>query len=213
MMMLHLVKKDFLLVKKYVLFMLLFTLAFPLFILWRAPVFIGFVSFLFTAFFTEFILCQAVSLLAAKYPKTDALLCAAPYSRSCIVKAKYACFLLIFVLCCLVYSIVSLVIPAIGVLNVSTVLLVLLLCAIPYSIYMPFQFKLGFEKTKFAFMIIIFGLSFGTPLIYMANVQLDLSILSAMSALIQCVALAAATIAALGISMRISIGIYAKKEL
>lgn len=212
-MLFHLVKKDFLLVKKYVLFMLLFTLAFPLFILWRAPVFVGFVSFLFTAIFTEFMLCQAVSQIEAKYPKTDALLCAAPYSRSCIVKAKYAFFLLIFVLCCLVYSIVSLVIPSVGVLNASTILLVLLLCAIPYSIYMPFQFKLGFEKTKFAFMIILFVLSFGMPAIYMANVRLDLSTLSAIPVIIQCLMLAVSAIAILCISMMVSIGIYAKKEL
>jgi ABC-2 type transport system permease protein len=213
MMLLNLVKKDFLLTKKYAVVMLLVAVGIPLFILWRAPVFTGFVSFLFTIYFTEFLLCQSISLIEAKYPKADALLCAAPYSRGSIVKAKYAFFLLIFVLCYLVYSMVALIVPSVGTLNFSTILLGLLFCTIPYGIYMPFQLKLGYEKTKYAFMIILFALAFGTPVTYMANVKINLRVWTAIPAIVQCVVLAAAVIVILGISLMISVRIYTKKEL
>ncbi|KAA8674515.1 ABC-2 transporter permease [Clostridium sp. HV4-5-A1G] len=212
-MLFHLIKKDFLLAKRYVVIMLFMSAAIPLFILWRAPVFTGLVSFLSTVIFTELILYQYISLAEAKYPEVDALLCAAPYTRSSIVEAKYAFFLVVFIICFIVYSVLAFFIPQIGKLDLRTVLSVFLFCAIPYGVYMPFQFKYGYEKTKFAFILIIMLVSFGIPLIYNANISVDISAFSNMAAIAQYILLITAAVLVLGISMMISINIYMKKEL
>ena len=212
-MLFHLVKKDFLLVKKYILFMSLVAIGMPFFMIWRTPMLAGPVSFLFTVFFVAFILCQYVSQIESKYPKAHALLCAAPYSRSSIVKAKYVFFLIVFVICLIIYSAFSMIFPQIKMLDISEILLILLIGAIPFGIYMPLEFKFGYEKTKFAAMIILFGLSFGFPTLYMSNVRIDLSTWETIPAIVQCLLLAVFAMAVLGLSMLASVKIYNKKEL
>lgn len=212
-MLFHLVKKDFLLVKKYALFMVLVAIALPFFMIWRTPMFAGQVSFLFTVFFVEFILCQYVSQIESKYPKAGALLCAAPYSRSSIVKAKYAFFLFVFTFCFIVYSALAMTVPPIRTLDLPEILLILLIVAIPFGVYVPLEFKFGYEKTKFAAMIILSGLSFGLPTLYMSNVKIDLSVWETIPVIVQCLLLAVSAMAVLGLSMLTSAKIYDKKEL
>lgn len=55
--------------------------------------------------------------------------------------------------------------------------------------------------------------SFGIPLIYNANISVDISAFSNMAAIAQYILLITAAVLVLGISMMISINIYMKKEL
>ena len=143
-------------------------------------------------------------------------LCAAPYTRSAVVKAKYVFSLLIFAYCCIVYAIMMLVInQQPNNFDLTTILTVLLFSVIIYGVYMPIEFKYGLTKAKFVFMIGIFALSFG-PVLFanlFANITIDFSALAAISSGVKNIVLALASIAVFGISMMVSTKIFSKKEL
>jgi len=217
-MLLHLIKKDILLVKNNVLFMMFAIIAIPFFIAWRLPEAGSFrspLAFIYMVVMGVLMICMFVSTAEAKYPKAASLLCALPYSRTTFVMAKYVLFLLIFAYCFIVHTLVSLILSEIAPLSPTVVLASLLGITIIYGIYMPCEFKFGYEKTKFVFMLSIFTLSFGTPLIsnLMKRTNIDFSALSAIPAAIQWLVLAAATIMILFISVMASIKIYSGKEL
>lgn len=215
MMLIQLVRKDFLLVKKYVLIMMLIAVAVPLFAVWRLSDMPGAICFIYVVVFTELIICQGVSQEESKFPKAAALLCSVPYKRSSIVKAKYVFFLLLYAYCWAVYNIMVLLLPSIGAIDLTVGLSVLLVGMILYGIYLPLYFKYGVEKTKFFFMICIFAISFGMPMFYkyFTSLQIDFSILASIPVAVINLILAILFAVALGVSMTISIRIYSKKEL
>ncbi|MCM3362225.1 ABC-2 transporter permease [Niallia sp. Sow4_A1] len=212
-MLLHLVKKDILLVKKYLLFMLLVVIAFPLFIMARNPEFLGFNTFLISVIFTEFMLYQYVSIAEMKYPKATALLCGTPYSRSMLIKARYAFLLLIFTYCYVAYTVLALFVPKVEYLTLLSTLTALLISTILFGVYTPIQYKLGYERTKYFFSIVIVATPFILPALSNVDIRLDFIELSAMSMLAKCLILIVAVIAILCISLIVSIKIYSKKDL
>ena len=81
MMIFNLIKKDILIVKKYVLIMFAATVLIPPFMLWRAPEYTGIFGFILSTIFCVLMLLQYVSLKEYQFPKAATLLCAAPVSR------------------------------------------------------------------------------------------------------------------------------------
>ena len=168
-MLLHLVKKDFLIVKKYVLIMLAAAIAIPPVMLWRAPEYGGVMGFILSAIFAVFMLLQYVSLKEYQCPKAAALLCAAPFPRRFLVLSKYIFCMLIYVLCCLIFGIETMVVPQLGTLRLDALALMFLVTAVVVGLYLPVQYKLGYEKTKFAFVVIIMA----SPMIVAALLKMD----------------------------------------
>ena len=207
------VKKDFLLSKNFFLIIMAMVIGLPLFIASRSPEILGVGSFMLTVIFAELILGQYVAMIELKYPKVNALLCAAPFSRSDIVVAKYIHFLLVFVCCCVVYGLTTLMMPSIPSITPFAILMTLLIHVVIYGIYTPFQFKFGVEKTKYAFMIILFAASFGTPLIYNIVSGMDLTIFSNLPEGMKYLILITLVVMILGISIAMSIKIFSKNEL
>ena len=105
MMLFHLIKKDVLIVKKYVLIMLAAAVLIPPFMLWRAPQYTGVLGFMLSVIFCVFMLLQYVSLKEYQFSKAATLLCATPYSRRMIVLSKYIFCMATYVVCCLLYVI------------------------------------------------------------------------------------------------------------
>ena len=85
-MLIHIVRKDFLIVKKYVLLMLVVCVFIPPFMMWRIDdaTYVGSMSFILAAIFSVFMLLQYVSLKENQYAKASTLLCATPYPLSLI---------------------------------------------------------------------------------------------------------------------------------
>ena len=215
MMLLHLVKKDILIAKKFVFATMILIIAIPLFISAIDLLsFSNFLPFLYAVVLGELVLLQSISQEEAKYPKAPALLCAMPYSRSTFVKAKYALFLFIFAYCCVTYTIL-LAISKSNILDLNSILIVLLCSVLIYGVYMPIEIKYGNVKAKFFFMIVVLTISWG-PAIYFnlfANINIDLTILTTIPLGIQNIVLAIASIVIFCISMFTSIKIFEKKEL
>ena len=88
-MLLHLVKKDFLIVKKYVLIMLVAAIAIPPVMLWRAPEYGGVMGFILSVIFAVFMLLQYVSLKEYQCPKASALLCPISPEASGFIKVHF----------------------------------------------------------------------------------------------------------------------------
>ena len=212
-MLFHLVEKDLLLIKKYLTLMIVLPVALPVFIMIQLPQILGFATFLISVIFTVFMLYQYVLMAEMKYPKAEALLCATPYSRSTLVKARYAFLLLPFVYCCVAYNVLALIFAKIEYLTPFNCLITLLISVIIFGIYTPIQYKLGFERTKYFFTLLIMLTPFLLTLLIRANIKLDFTGLSAMPMFVLYLIPIVAIIVILFISMNISIKIYSKKEL
>ncbi len=212
-MLLHLVKKDILLVKKYLPLLIILPFAIPILVMIQVSQLLGLSAFVLSVIFTVFMLYQYVLMAEMKYPKAEALLCSTPYARSSIVKARYAFLLLIFACSCVAYNILALLFAKINFLTPASFLIAMLISIILFGIYTPIQYKLGFEKTKYFFMILIMGSPFLIAVSSKVNIKFTFTGLSALPMFVQYLILIVAIIAILFISMNVSIKIYSKKEL
>ncbi|HBC92467.1 MAG TPA: ABC-2 transporter permease [Pelotomaculum sp.] len=213
--MFNLVKKDFLLVKKYLALTVVLAFGIPLFVAWQAPGMMGFAVFLITVIFTVYIPLQSVSLAEAKYPKATALLCTAPYRRSAVVKARYVFFLIIFIFCCLAYAILSLLAPQMEMLSTMDVVITFLIFSIVFGIYIPLQYKFGFEKTKYLLMVLLFATSFLMPSIVkmFAHTNINLDIFTGLPLPVRYAALITVILIVISISLTASIKTFQAKAL
>ncbi|MED4728304.1 ABC-2 transporter permease [Aneurinibacillus migulanus] len=166
-MLFHLVKKDLILAKKYLLVMLIFAVVAPIFFYSKLRFSNGsFASFLITVLFMEYILFNMVSMQEDKYGGS-ALLCTTPYTRNGVIKAKYLYVLVIFIGCFLLYNLATAIGSSIGLarLNIYSVGIALLIISVFFGILIPIQTKFGYEKTKYIFFILIFLTPFILPAI------------------------------------------------
>ena len=177
-MLFHLVKKEFLIVKKYVLIMLIAAILIPPVMRWRTPEFAGTFGFILSVIFSVFMLLQYVSLKEYQFPKAAMLLCATPFSRNMLVLSKYIFCIVIYVACCIIFGIETLLIPGLGTSGIELIILMFFVTSVFIGIYLPIQYKLGYEKTKFAFAVIIISSPFILPMLMrMDTVNLDFFVL------------------------------------
>ena len=210
-MLLQLVKKDFLIVKKYVLLMAAVCILFPIFLLWRMPEFAGILGFVLVTVFSILMLLQYVSLKETQYPKASTLLCALPFSRKNIVLSRYIFCIAIYFACCLIFGIEALLFPTLQSVSYRVPIVLFLLVSLCLSIYLPIQYKVGYEKTKLFFTVLIMAtpvgfaqlMKNGINLKFLSNIPPALLLLGSLiiSALL------------LIISSIVSIKIYRKTEL
>ena len=208
----HLIKKDILIAKKYTVLVMIIGFVIPLFILWRAPIYSESLGFVLAVVFSEFMFCQNLSMKENQYSKAAALLSATPYKRSEVVISKYILFVLIFLYCIISYGIDILLFPQVGKFSISYILVVFLITSSIYSVYIPIQYWMGYEKTKFFFIIILLAASFGLPaLISHGNADI-VGLFEYSFFLAEGIALGVNIIIII-VSMVISIKIYNKKDL
>ena len=212
MMLFALLKKDFLIVKKYVLIMLLFIFLIPPFMRWRTPEFTGVLGFVLSVIFAVFMLLQYVSLKEYQFPKAATLLCATPFTRKEMVLSKYIFCMAIYAICCIAYEIETLVIPGLGTADITMFALMFLVTALFIGIYLPIQYKLGYEKTKFAFVVVIMASPIILPLLMRMD-GLNLGFLSMLSPYLICGGIVLIGFVFLAISASLSVKIYTKADL
>ncbi len=211
-MLIHLIKKDVLIAKKYAVLVMIIGIIIPLFVFWRVQRYSESLGFILAVVFSEFMFCQNLSMKENQYSNAAALLCATPYKRSEMVLSKYVLFILIFMYCTVVYVIEIYLIPQMGKLDVKYILTVFLVASFIYSIYMPIQYQMGYEKTKLFFMAIILGASFGLPVL-IANKNLNVLSLLVQSSFVIVSIIWGISILAMIVSVIVSVKIYRKKDL
>ena len=136
-----LLKKDFLIVKKYVLIMLVVIALIPPVMRWRTPEFTGVFGFILSVIFGVFMLLQYVSLKEYQFPKAATLLCATPFSRKTIVSSKYIFCMAIYAICCIVFKLETLFMPGLGTSDINLFAFMFLIVSVFIGIYLPIQYK------------------------------------------------------------------------
>lgn len=212
MMLFHLIRKDILIVKKYVLIMVIAAIAIPPFMLWRAPEYTGILGFILSIIFSVFMLLQYVSLKEYQFPKAATLLCSTPFSREMMVLSKYIFCIAMYITCCIIFGVETLLIPGLGAFDVKLCVFMLLVVSVFISIYLPVQYKLGYEKTKFVFAVVIMASPFIFPqLLKMGSLNTD--VFSKISPFIIYGSMVAFALVLLTISAILSVKIYNEKDL
>ena len=159
-MLFQLIKKEVLLAKSYVLLMLAVCVAFPPFLLWRSPEQAGILGFVLSAFISVLMCLQYVSLKETQYPKPAALLCALPFSRRDLVLSKYLFSILIYLASCLIFGVETLFFPQLATVGIETPVLLFFAISLLLAVYLPVQYKLGYEKTRLFFAVFIMASPF-----------------------------------------------------
>ena len=91
-----------------------------------------------------------------------------------MVLSKYIFCIVIYVACCIIFGIETLLIPGLGTSGIELFILMFFVTSVFIGIYLPIQYKLGYEKTKFAFAVIIIASPFILPMLMrMDTVNLD----------------------------------------
>lgn len=99
-----------------------------------------------------------------QYPKAATLLCATPYPRRLIVLSKYLFCLVIYAVCCLIFGIDTLLFPKLGTFDIRMAVIIFFTVTVFLSVYFPALYKLGYEKTKFFFVLVIMA----SPILFAA---------------------------------------------
>lgn len=211
---LALIKKDVFLVKKYLLVIFAICVAFPIFINHNATSLMGLTAFLITAIFAVYMALQSVALAETKYPKAEALLCASPYTRKYLVVARYLFFMCIFVITTAIYELVVAFLPDTAMLSLIDIALTLLIGSVLLGIYLPLQYKIGYEKMKYALMTVILLTPFLLPYLieWLATSKLDLTFLNSIPTALRISLYTATAVGINVVSSVVSIRIYEAKE-
>lgn len=207
--MICLIKKDLILLKKYVLFIISIVIALPIALAAKsneANIFQSTLAFAFEVIYTEFLICRYLSMKEYQYPKAAGFLCTLPYTRSMQVISKYLIYFIVFVLCCLAYWIDSWFVPDLTKLDMALAIPILFITSIIYSVYMPVQYHFGYDKSKLIFMFLLIAF----PLLAAnADIAVVIGILSKMSLPLMIIF----TLTALLLSVMASIKIFNRKEI
>lgn len=204
-----LIKKDFMLLKKYVLFIIVIVFALPAAFASKSNevnIVQSTLAFAFEVIYSEFLICRYLSMKEYQYPKTASFLCTLPYTRNMQVASKYLIYFIVFVFCCAAYWIDTLFVPNLIKLSSELVIPVLFAASILYSVYMPVQYQFGYDKSKLIFMFLLIAFPL---LIANANTTMIMEILSKISFPIMLIS----ALAALALSVMASVKIFNGKEL
>ena len=153
-MLIHLVLKDFLIVKKYVLLVLLVAVAVPPFLLWRNPELASVLGLVFSIVFGVLMPLMYLGEKENKYANATLLLAATPYPRKWMVVSNLVSLLMLCA-CTLIFWLETLFFPNLGGFNAPVSAVLFFVVAIFLSLYLPLQYKIGYERTKYTFVFVI----------------------------------------------------------
>ncbi|MGG4267691.1 ABC-2 transporter permease [Peribacillus simplex] len=215
-MLFNLVMKDFMLVKKYFLILLVFAAIAPIYVSTQIQLNDGgLVGFLLTVILMEHILFGTISKFEDQY-KGAALLCATPYTRSAFVKAKYLFLFVIFICVSIIRIITSIILPSgIEKLSINALGITFLILSILFGILLPIQFKFGYDKTKIISFFTVFLIPFVVPALIkeVQSSHIDFTITFPFPPIIQEWMPCFISLFISLVSMILSLKIFAKKDL
>lgn len=166
-MILQLLKKDCIIAKNYVVAVILIGVGLPVLLVWKQPQMLEVFALPGAVFISSVAFNLAVSEKENMYPKATALLCATPYNRGKLVEEKYLLYFLIYLYCCAVFWIEMQVFPELAAIDfVRSVVIVFWIQVICMGIFLPIQYRFGYEKTKLLAMLLVVA---GPVLMSVAN--------------------------------------------
>lgn len=163
----QLLKKDCIIAKNYVAAVILIGMGLPVLLVWKQPQMLEVFALPGAVFISSVAFNLAVSEKENMYPKATALLCATPYNRGKLVEEKYLLYFLIYLYCCVTFRIEMEVIPQLAAVDfVRSVIIAFWIQIICMGIFLPIQYRFGYEKTKLLAMLLVIA---GPVLMSVAN--------------------------------------------
>lgn len=149
-MLFQLIKKDIKIVKGYSAGVVAIAIGLPLLLAYKQPQIAGLISLMMAVLISSVAFNLALSEKENQYPKATALLSSTPYMRTKVVYAKYLLYFIIYIICCLASFVEMCFVPQLVVSDcLKAASIVFLIQAIGMGIFLPIQYKFGYEKTKF----------------------------------------------------------------
>lgn len=211
-MLFSLVKKDFLIVKRIFLLVLMGVAIIPPFMLWQVPELTSVLGFIFSVLFAVFMLMQFVSIKEHQFPKAATLLCATPFPRKMMVLSKYIFCIVIYMIGSGVFWIETFIIPGLGTLSIRMFTFSFLATSVFISIYFPVLYKLGFEKTNYLLGVLIITSPMYLPKL-ISTEDLNMGSLAMLPPVLIYGGIVLLSFGVLAISASLSIKIYNKADL
>lgn len=214
-MLFSLVKKDFLLVKKYLLIFIAFAIGESIIININSTSKTATLGFFMLIIVIEYVLNSMVWQLEDKY-KGSILLCTTPYTRKALVESRYLFVFVTFMCNCVIYVVTSHIAPANMIkINIFEIGICLLVVAIFFDATIPALYKFGFIKLRNILVIIVCVL----PIIggYIAKrlqaSNINFNYINSLPNIVINLGPYVLTLIITLISMLLSINIYSKKDL
>ena len=207
--MLSLIKKDCLLLRKYMPLILFILIVLPASIAMQSDggmTNASALTFAFEVIYAEILISRYLAIKECQYPKAVSFLCVLPYTRSMLIISKYILYFIVFILCCAAYGIDTLIFPNLAGFGFELILPVFFISSVLYSIYMPVLYQFGYEKTKLIFMLVLIAV----PLMLS---KLDVTAMAETISNITYPVMLVVSVAALFLSLMATIKIENEKEL
>ncbi len=213
-MLLHLIKKEFVVIQKQTLWMVGLIALIPLFMLWKLPQYANYLGFVFAVIYGTFIMLSYICLAEYQCKKASAYLCTTPYPRKYLVLSKYFFCIIVYLFCALIFWLETLLLPQLGSLSLPLAGGAFLLIAVLCGIYLPICYYFGYDKTKFVYVIIVLGLSYLLPVLIGFNIEDTISrLVMAVSPDFAGAAIFITGLMIFALSALISVRIYDHKDL
>lgn len=173
-MLFQLVKKDIKIVKGYSVGVIAIAIGLPLLLAYRQPQMAGLTSLMMAVLISSIAFNLALSEKENQYPKATALLSSTPYMRTKVVCAKYLLYIIIYIVCCVASFVEMNLVPQLIVSDyLKATAIVFLIQAVGMGIFLPIQYKFGYEKTKFVCFLLFlspFAISATEYIVFPANI-------------------------------------------
>ncbi|MCH5164457.1 MAG: ABC-2 transporter permease [Clostridiales bacterium] len=210
---LSLLRKDLLIVKKYILLTFALVIFYCIIFLSSDSVRAGVAPLAMSYLWAIYLLMQTLASSDAKYSKAEAVICATPYLRTAIVAMRYLFSLSIYFVVLIVYILMSLIINGAVLLTFADAMFALLVGNIMLGITQPLTYKFGGEKARYIIVTLILLATIGfQSAFFIISDEIDYSLFANLpSVLIGGISLILTAII-VTISALISVSIYKKKE-
>lgn len=211
--MIHLFKKEFLLIKRNILWMSGIIVLLPILItLSTDRESIEGIGLVYAGVLITLLCVQYLSLADYQFPKGEALLATLPYSKKQMILARYSFCFSVPLIMTLLFALETQLIAKIQLLSLGAFISLICIITLFLSVYLPVQYRFGYEKTRFIFLVSILVLTLGSN-VYLSQIgKVIIQNFATLSDKQFTVILLGSCIALLGLSIVVSIKIYENKD-
>lgn len=211
-------RKDCILVKKQILFMFLFQMVVTPFLLSRmegSGVIGGYLIFFLVQYISVLVIQNSISVVETADERAISYLCTLPYKRTGFVREKYFMDIVLVVAYCVIYFVEEKFLTIVPKLELWMCAVCILIVFMYRAVYIPLEYKFGYEKTKYTTtifgLLVPFGLS---ALLSKLNVTDEMIIrFEAISEMEALFAVVLCIVFVTGVSMFIASKIFREKDL
>lgn len=213
--MFNLIKKDYLIVKKIWIGVMIVAVLIPVFLSFAGGgiTIPSILTLTIMSILLAIILFSSIDEEEEKYPKAAALITTIGYSRNIQVIKRYVLIMIVYLYSTIIYIIESLFITELENITLFSFIFSIFCFTIIASLYLSLTTLFGVKAGRYIVMFVIVLISIGPIILSRLNVNINFSFIKSLNESILIALLLGITATVYGLSLRISINSYSKKEL